>query len=130
MAKVTRYEYMKNELDHAAKLSRTLPELVDRNVFDDHAIRLKSRLDMMTPSDAGKLVDDDGAEDPIAQGPAIARKIRITIVESFTIETSEHTVNTLRCDDALGGQLARKLALTVGKKDHEFSRVIVKDTRR
>jgi len=127
MAKITAYEYLSNEFEGAKKKAQTLSSPEDRQLFADHADMIYSRMMAMSPEEASRVMfEDDGKPEQ----SKIVRKIRITIQDSYLIETSEHTVNTLRCDDALGGQVAKKLALVVGKRDHEFSRVIIKDARK
>ena len=56
---MTCFEYLKNELDHAEKLAKTLPEKLDRELFTIHAERLAERLGAMTPAEGGKLVFDE-----------------------------------------------------------------------
>ena len=56
---MTRYEYLKKELDHAEKLSKTLPDKLDRQLFTIHSERLTSRLGALTPAEAEVKVFDD-----------------------------------------------------------------------
>jgi hypothetical protein len=50
---------MKNELDNAELKARTLPDLIDRNLFTVHADTLRERLGRMTTDEASMVMFDE-----------------------------------------------------------------------
>jgi hypothetical protein len=56
---MTRFEYMKNELDNAELKAQTLDDPVERGLFSNHAENLRERLGRMTPADASVVMFDD-----------------------------------------------------------------------
>lgn len=56
---MTRYEYMKNELEHAEWMANTLTDVLDKKLFAVHAERLRLRIGEMTPAEGSVVVFDD-----------------------------------------------------------------------
>ena len=56
---MNRYEYLKNELDHAELKAKTLPSILDRSIFAVHADNLRERLGRMTPAEGAVVMFDD-----------------------------------------------------------------------
>lgn len=53
--KITRYEYLKNEADHAEQVALSLPEGEERDMFAAHAANLNVRLGKMSREE-GEIV--------------------------------------------------------------------------
>lgn len=59
--KITRYEYLKNEADHATRVAHNLPDGEEKDMFVAHAARLLMRLEKMTYGEANTIVLDTEA---------------------------------------------------------------------
>ena len=59
--KITKYEYLKNEADHAARVAQSLPEGEEKAMFVGPAASLLVRLGKMTYGEANTIVLDTEA---------------------------------------------------------------------
>ncbi len=58
---VTRYQYMKNELDNAELKAQTLEDPIDRALFAIHADKVRARIDSMSVAEASVVMfEEDG----------------------------------------------------------------------